>query len=254
MNFALLMTACIQVQQDTVHATFRSDTATRLNDYITAFKYWLSYDEEKMTTIIFVDNSGYDLTILKEIAENGNIYNRTIEFLQFEPNTRPRGLHYGYSELEIMDMAFKLSKAIEHTQFVIKVTGRLYFPKLRKLIKRVQPKNKIIIDFKDYRFFKIQKHYAITTLVIIQNDFYRQYLFDLKKDMVKDYTDHFETLYFNKLKALAINDKNIITRFPFNVDPVGVGGYFNANYSSFSKSVESFIRGLFRIVLPKFHI
>jgi len=254
MNFALLITACIQVEKENVHSSFRSDTATRLNDYITAFKYWLNYKETKITTILFVENSGYDLAVLKEIAENENTYQRSVEFIQFEPTTRPKGLHYGYSELEIIDMAFRLSKTIDYTQFTIKVTGRLYFPKLGKLIRTVHPHNNVIIDFKDYDFFKIHKHYAITTLVIIQNDFYRKNLFDAKKTMVKDHTDHFETLYFNILKPLALKDKNIVTRFPFNINPVGVGGYFNTSYNSLSKNVESLIRQVFRIILPKFQI
>lgn len=248
------MTACIQVKQDGLRTSFRADTAVRLNDYITAFKYWLSYKEEKITTIIFVENSGYDLSILKEIALNVNIYNRSVEFIQFEPTTRPAGLHYGYAELEIIDRTFELSKAIEHTQFIIKVTGRLYFPQLNKLIKTVQPENKVIIDFKDYHFFKIHHHYAITTLIIIQNDFYRKNLLNAKKYMVKGHTDHFETLYFNILKPLALNDNNVITRFPFNVDPVGVGGHSNVDYNSFSKNIQSFIRQVCRIILPKFHI
>ncbi|MBC7888338.1 MAG: hypothetical protein H7Z13_10660 [Ferruginibacter sp.] len=252
-QFTLLITACIQPPVENLKAVFRSDAQIRLNDYITALRFWLGYREEKITNIIFIENSGYDLKELKQIAGNENKFNRTIEFIQFIASPIPTGLHYGYAELEILDTAFTLSKTIGQTDFFIKVTGRLYFPTLSKLLKKVSIKNRILIDFKDFKFFNIQKHYAVTTLIIIRNDFYRDILFGAKTKMEPVNGNHFETCYYNILKPLSGN-KDIITRFPFNVNPVGYGAHLDVNYGSFNKRFANVVRKILRIVYPKFKI
>lgn len=254
MNYSLLMTACIQPSLADYNAISRSDPKLRLNDYKIAFRYWLSYEEDKITHIIFTENSGYDLTELKEIAEIENLYNRKIEFVQFIASPIPEGVHYGYSELEILDKTFDFSKIILETDFFIKVTGRLYFPKLKKLLKRISSSNLITIDFKDFKIFHIKKQYAITTLVVIRNDFFLNNLYGIKNKMDDSHNSLFETLYYNFLQPLALANKNIVTRFPINVNPVGIGAHWNVNYDSYRKRTFDFIRQILRIIYPNFKI
>jgi hypothetical protein len=254
MKYSLLITSCIQPNFTNLNPNFRADTSLRLKDYITAFRYWLSYKESKISHIIFVENSGYNLKELKEIAENENLYNRTIEFIQFEASTVPNGLHYGYSELEILDKAFDLSKTICDTDSFIKVTGRLYFPNLSKLLNRIKVNNDITIDFKDYKFFKIKKQYALTTLIVINNNFFIRNLYGIKNIMVTGNISHFETCYFNFLQPLSVTNKNIVTRFPINVNPIGIGAHWSSNYNSLSKKIIYFIKGVLRVVYPSLKI
>jgi DNA polymerase III alpha subunit (gram-positive type) len=254
MKYTLLITSCIQPNFANMNTNFRSNSALRLSDYITAFRYWLSYKEDKVTQIIFVENSGYDLAELKQIATKENLYNRTIEFIQFEATAIPLELHYGYSELEILDKAFDLSKTISETDSFIKVTGRLYFPSLNKLLKKIQINNDITIDFKDYKFFHIKKQYALTTLIVINNDFFLRNLYGIKSKMDTENFSHFETCYYKFLQPLSFTNKNIVTRFPVNVNPIGMGAHWNSDYNSSSKKAFNFIRGVLRVICPNFKI
>lgn len=254
MKYSLLITACIEPTLSTDNSITRSDPKIRLNDYITAFRYWLSYKEDKITHIIFVENSEYDLTELKQIATSENQYNRKIEFVQFAASPIPKGFHYGYSELEIIDKAFDLSKTILETDFFIKVTGRLYFPSLKKLLKRIAASNLITIDFKDYKFFHIKKQYAVTTLIITRNDFFLNNLYGIKSKMDDEHNSLFETIYYNFLQPLSLTNKNIVTRFPINVNPVGIGAHWNIDYNSNKNKAYNFIRTVLKIVYPSFKI
>jgi hypothetical protein len=254
MSYSLLMTACIKPSVTVHSAVLRSDPKIRLNDYIIAFRYWLSYKEDEITHIIFVENSGYDLKELKEIAKVENQYNRKIEFIQFAATPLPEGFHYGYSELEIIDKAFDLSKTISETDFFIKVTGRLYFPKLNKLLKKIPTSNLITIDFKDYKFFHIKKQYAVTTLIVTRNDFFLNNLYGIKNKIDHEKKSHFETCYYNCLQPLSLTNKNIVTRFPINVSPVGVGAHWNVDYNSYKNKSYNIIRGVLKIIYPSFKI
>jgi hypothetical protein len=254
MKYSLLITSCIQPNFANMNPNFRSDSNLRLSDYSNAFRYWLSYKEAKITHIIFVENSGYDLAELKKIAANENVYDRIIEFIQFKAITIPEGLHYGYSELEILDKAFDLSKSISETDSFIKVTGRLYFPNLSKLLKRIPNSRDVTIDFRDYKFFEIKKQYALTTLIVIKNDFYSRKLYGIKSSMNKERLSLFETLYYEVLEELSLSNRNIVTRFPINVDPVGIGAHWNSNYNSLLKKAFNYTRGLLRVVYPSLKV
>jgi hypothetical protein len=254
MKYSLLITSCIQPNFTNLNPNFRADTSLRLKDYITAFRYWLSYKEPKISHIIFVENSGYNLKELKTIAEKENLFNRTIEFIQFNASSVPNGLHYGYSELEILDKAFEFSKTINETDSFIKVTGRLYFPNLSKLLNRIKVTNDITIDFKDYKFFSIKKQYALTTLIVINNDFFVQNLYGIKSKMVTENISHFETYYYKFLQPLSLKNPNIVTRFPINVNPIGVGAHWSTNYNSLSKKIIYFFKGILRVIYPSLKI
>ena len=61
----LLLTATITVKEDVVF-TARKDTNARLNDYKRALNLWLAHPATK--SLVLVENSGSDLSELREIA------------------------------------------------------------------------------------------------------------------------------------------------------------------------------------------
>src|SRR5690554_6828551 len=123
----LLMTACIKPSETNVmkHSIHRNDPMIRLDDYKKALMFWLNYDEALIDGIVFVENSEFELSELNDLVESDNLYNREVEFLQFRSSEIPKDLHYGYSELEMIDRAFVNSQLIKNSDYVIKVTGRL---------------------------------------------------------------------------------------------------------------------------------
>jgi hypothetical protein len=255
-KFLLLMTACIKPSDYNLsnHSISRGDPIVRLNDYKIALRHWLSHQDERINSIVFVENSGYDLIELKEIVAGENTYNRKIEFLQCMASVIPTGIHYGYSELEMIDYAFEHSKLLTGADCFIKVTGRLYFPNVSKLLNKM--KNQLVMaDSRDFKILNKSKHYILTTIVIAEVEFYKANLYDVKKSMVKGKTDLMESIYYSILKPLYLQDpRKYMLRFPFEVEPVGVGAHWNVDYQSKKKKLESFLRNVVRTVLPKLWI
>jgi hypothetical protein len=254
----LLMTACIEPSKDNLkrNSIHRSDALIRISDYETAFKYWLENPGSNISAIVFVENSGYSLESLKTIAQIHNKHNLKIEFLQKLAGELPAGLHYGYSELEMVDYAFENSALIKESEYVVKVTGRLYFPKLSRLLKWIPQNADIAIDTKDFKIGSKEKHYVVTTVFVTKKAFYLKQLLNAKQLMAPEKRKtHIETIYYSVLKPLyEANNKDIILRFPFNLDPVGVGAHWNKNYQSTKHTLESIARNLSRKLLPKLWI
>lgn len=248
-HYVLLMTACIR-PQNLNRSCFRAAPHLRLEDYIKALQYWLNYSDERIKAIVFAENSEYELTGLKEIANKENIHERDIEFLQFKETKRLPGIHYGYSDMEIIDYALDNSRLITSSSVIIKTTGRLYFPKLSKLLDCQDKKQyNFFSDARDFRIGGKEKHYVITTLFIVKYAFYRQYLYDVKQELPANVSTHMETLYFKILKPLG-QSHSIQLGFPFLINTIGIGAHSNSNYTSLKKRMEAFVLFMLRKILP----
>ena len=118
----LLLTACIAPTAATLqkHVLQRSDPLVRLHDYKTALQYWLNYPDDRITGIVFIENSHFSLAELQQLAADSNSQQRSIEFLKCQPEEVPDGVHYGYSELQMIDEAFDRSLLIQDSDHVIK--------------------------------------------------------------------------------------------------------------------------------------
>ncbi len=253
-NFALLLTACIMPTDATIQGTKlqRNDPVVRLEDYKKALLYWLKLEDARIKAIVFIENSGYSLTELQELAAANNKAGRKIEFLQLPASVVPPGLHYGYQELEMIDNALEHSKLLSEVDYIIKTTGRLYFPNLSKLLDTIKPEQLFISDSRDFDFLNQSHHYVLTTLFITKKQFYQQYLFKAKDTMVKA-TSLIELLFYHILKPLHIaNPSAVALRFPFNVNPVGFSATLNKSYVSKKQQLAFMVRGACRVLLPSF--
>lgn len=249
----ILMTACINPPKINLerHSIHRSNPLVRLEDYKKALTFWLNYDDKRIRGIVFIDNSNYDLNILRDLALNGNTFKRKVEFLQINASPIPKGVHYGYSELELIDAAFENSELINEYDFVIKTTGRLYFPKLTKLLNRIKPETKIMTDCRDFEFLNKKANYILTTIFVVQKDFYKKHLIHKKDKM----TSHLEVLFYKILKPLSKENPNeVVIRFPINNEPVGYGAHWDISYSSYKKVLMNMLRGTLRWLIPNFYI
>jgi len=255
-RYTLLLTACIDpsVSNYKKNPSFRMDTATRLNDYKIALDYWLNYSDSRLKNIVFIENSGFDISPLRQLVNQHLIKDVKVEFIEKLAGPVPSGVHYGYSELEMIDYAFKNSLLIAESDYIIKATGRLYFPKLRELLSKLPADFKIAIDSRDYNILKREKHFLVTTIFVFSKAFYNDVLYDAKAKLTTKHV-HIEKLYFSILKPLYLNKENgVILRFPFSVDPVGIGAHFNVNYSSKKKRFESAFRDIVRVLVPNLWI
>ena len=255
-KFALLLTACIMPTDATIQSTKlqRNNPLVRLEDYKNALRYWLAYPDDRIKAIVFVENSGYSLSELRELAATHNELGREIEFLQFPASPVPPGLHYGYQELEMIDNALTHSELLRKIDYVIKATGRLYFPALSRLLDTVKPGQLFVSDSRDFDFLNRSHHYVLTTLFIAQKQFYLKYLYKTKDTMVKA-TSLMEMLFYHILKPLyKASPEAIVLRFPFNVNPVGISATLNKSYVSKKQKLAFILRGACRILIPSLWI
>lgn len=249
-NMILLLTASIAPKQFK-NSIERNDVRTRLEDYKKALKYWLHHEDYSITEVIFAENSGYDLTEIKQTFEVENKYNRKYILIQKQETPAPNGAHYGYSELELIDFVFEKYQFLSPDDYFIKATGRLYFPEISKLISITIPNYLFVADSRIYNFLGKQNKHILTTMFICRVDFYKKNIFNKKEKMLDLPNSLFETLL---VELLYKKGQNILLRFPFNLNPIGIGAHSNKNYGSFKNSFMNTIRATFRKIAPDFWI
>lgn len=250
-NITLLLTACIEPIQFK-NKVQRNNSETRLSDYKNALKLWLHHNDKNITHIIFAENSGYNLSEIEQVFKTENIYNRKFTFFQVIASQVPNGLHYGYSELELIDQVIQ-NNIIESEKFFIKCTGRIYFPNVSKLINKTIPTFNFVADSRIYRLLKWKKSYVLSDLFISNVNWYKKNLMNKKDKMQVLQASHFEILLF-KLLYKNKRQKNVLLRFPMNVNPIGTGAHWNVSYQSFDKKISYIFRGICRKLFPNFWI
>ena len=98
----------------------RSDPSVRRKDYLNAFRFWLAHPDQRLRRILLIENSGADLSEFQEEARGSS---KEVEIISTTPAWPPEGLHYGYSELLMMDEALSKSRLYQESSHLIKATG-----------------------------------------------------------------------------------------------------------------------------------
>jgi hypothetical protein len=100
---------------------------------------------------------------------------------------------------------------------------------------------------------KWKQNYVLSNLFIFKILWYKKNLFDKKRLMLEFGVTHFETL-LHKLLLVNKVDKDVLLRFPINVNPVGHGAHWNVNYQSLNKRLSYVLRAIVRKILPNIWI
>jgi hypothetical protein len=109
----------------------RSNPDERINDYKESLRCWI--ENKAVQNIIFIENSGFDLSVFREIA-NQAIPKKNIEFISVQKNDFPRRFGKGYGEILTLIELLNRSNQIRETKRFIKVTGRYYIKNIEKII------------------------------------------------------------------------------------------------------------------------
>jgi hypothetical protein len=117
----VILTATVQVK-DSMVFTARRDTETRLEDYKQAFRLWLACPDVK--SLVVVENSGFDLSALAEMASR--VPDKNVEFLSFKCPDFDGSLGKGYGEMLCLEHCLQHSKLLTLSSRFLKVTGRYY--------------------------------------------------------------------------------------------------------------------------------
>lgn len=134
-----MLTATIEVKN--VVFTERNCTTDRLNDYFNSFKFWLLHKDVK--NIIFIENSGYDLSIFKTLAANSS---KNIEFLSYIEDSFDPKFGKGYGEKLIFNHLVKYSFLLYKCEKFIKISGRYVVTNYRKILHKFNLNTDIYCD------------------------------------------------------------------------------------------------------------
>ena len=223
----------------------RINPEIRIQDYINAINRWLK--DPSINSIVFCENSGYGTDKIENAIKNR--FHKEIEFLSYTDNPN-FNFSYGYSELGIIDYIIDNSKILKYCDSFIKSTGRLYFPKTKKILKCLNDNNMFWVDARQN--FLFWKNEQITTqLMIFSKSFYKTTFYKKRSQMHQG--ECIEKFFYRKL--ISYNKKEgCHFRWHSNVDPIGKGAHNDQSYRSINKTIQYIIRGICRKLLPNLWI
>lgn len=220
-DFVVVLTATIEVPSAV--DIKRTDTQLRHQDYKWALKKWLQ-KQTSVSKLVFVENSGYPLDELKEIAHRYNRYGKQIEFLSFNSSGR-QNMDKSLGELMIMRYALDNSELVKKCDYIAEVGGRVYIRNFDAIIKRI-PKDFDVISCWLGNFSN-----ADLNLILMRKSFFDTRIFPyLSRFIDLDRTLSYFEREFAKAVHLALADD--YRWFPYAVEPwvQGIGGAKNKSY------------------------
>jgi hypothetical protein len=251
-TYTVLMTACIDPAAGWIKL-HRNDPETRLGDYCKGLRFWLELDEPRIDRLVFVENSGYPLDALRNLAATTNPWQRQVEFLSLNDNRYPRDAHYGYAELSMIDEALVASTALRTATHFIKATGRLTFPTVGRLLKRLPPDCMFAVDCRNSTLLtRLPQLFVSTQLMVFSTAFYKKHLHGSKAEL-KQPLSHIEKLFYWKLLGFK-GQPGAMLRWPVNVAPEGVAAHWDKDYSSPKHKIINAARQLSRVLFPNWWI
>jgi uncharacterized protein YajQ (UPF0234 family) len=129
-EISIILTCTVDVNG--VEQMARVDLKSRLEDYKISLASWLNNPD--VNNIIFIENSGFDLSEFKEIS-NKIKHEKSIEFISIHENNYPRHLGKGYGEFIALNAILEKSSQLKITKRFIKVTGRYYIKNIKEIIR-----------------------------------------------------------------------------------------------------------------------
>jgi hypothetical protein len=250
-KYLLMMTACIDPSAGHYRID-RADPATRLLDYQHALRFWLSYPDQRLRRILFIENSGYPLDSLQAIVHSENKLGKETEFISLNCNWYPETSHYGYAEMRMLDLGLQQSRLRRETTHMIKVTGRLTFPALTRLLDHIPDDFDFVADARIWRT-PWKKHtvpFVGTQLILFSHDFYAAHL-QTQYDRMAESSHWMESFFYRELSQRPPSPEHPrLLRFPRSVDPVGQPAHRSRSYSHPVQRITNTFRAAMRRIVP----
>ena len=252
--YAILATACVAPPVNP--KVLRFDPKVRLNDYVLSLSRWLQSDNENLGDLVVLENSGIDpKEFCNKIINNIKDPLRNIEVISYCSPSRPDGLHYGYSEFQMIDDLMDSSHFLG--DMFVKVTGRYYYANASKVIESLPQRINFACDSKNrpgIPLLALNPARSVDVGLFISNkSFYNSNIRKLYAIMEnKNRFTHIEDIIFDKFLKFHGKD-NIYLRFPVSCYPEGVGGNGD-NLCSTKKKIQNSIKAFIRFAYPKLWI
>lgn len=209
MNITIILTSTINIQPKGV--LFQKTKEERIYSYIKPIKKWL-YNTN--FHIILVENTGYTFP---ELEEDVSFYKDRFEIISFEERNFKETKYLendegkGSSEMFAINYAFRHSKYIKNSLFIIKVTARYFIPELENYLSEVALANYAGLCQNDVdRCEMVGAHKDNFSII------FDKYLID----ETGQYQQHVESIY--KLRMSWFD--NILRCKLFDIEPTQRGG------------------------------
>jgi len=250
-RYSLLATAC--VAPPPAPGLARAEPAERLSDYGDALAKWVDHRDPRIGNIIVLENSGQLVNeLVDEIAKRVRKPQRGIELISYVGPARAPGLHYGFSEFQMIDHLLDSATGALNER-LIKTTGRYYYPAISRLLDRLPENFSFVADSVVHAAVpylgRAGGRTTRTGLFIAEAHFFDTKLRRLYQIMQPiNRLSHIDDLIFDVFRG-EHGREGIYMRFPVNCEPEGIGGNGD-NFGSPKKRVKGALRGLLRAVAP----
>ena len=130
-------------------AVTRNDPQVRLRDYLDSLEFYVSMPTAVVDRILFVDNSGSDLTPIEQFVR-ARAADKVIELISFEGNDHAVSYGKAYGEFKLMDFGIKHTSLLTESDHFWKVTGRLRVLNLADVISAVTTHYDVLCDLHNF--------------------------------------------------------------------------------------------------------
>ena len=231
-NFSIILTACIKTV-NMLPFLERTSVKDRLNDYKETFNKWCQ--NELTDKIIFIENSGYDLSFFNEKAKE--FPNKTIEIMSTNhDNAFDKNLGKGYGEFLSLKEIFENSEISKNTDYFMKITGRYYIKNFSKIYEEFEKKKS---DIQVY--IKNNLTYADSHVFGGSKKFFLNYVVPLASK-TNDNNGIFIEHCVAKATLLGINDNLSFNHFSTYPD---IHGFYGTNNKKIKNNIFKRIKLFF---------
>jgi hypothetical protein len=228
----------------------RVNPRDRLDDYIKGLTFYCEcLSENVFQKLVYVDNSGYPLDDLIDVARFRQVSSH-VEFISYKSAVSPRNGRF-YLELNLMNHALNTSLFLnENREDVIwKVTGRYLIKNVGSIIAKCQklPRCDFYVNCRNY-----PSAWADFYLVGFDTAAYQK-IFSANLHLYEGNING-EAILRSYLDSEAVSNLKVLRRLPSVPRVVGVRGYDGAKYGGLLDSAKFFARSAFNAVLPSFWV
>lgn len=139
----IILTSTVNINNNKI-CIFQRNKQERIKTYLESIEKWLKYTNFYITV---VENSNYEFQELKKLKEQ---YKYKFEYITYDEikysnifNSSSKGI----SELFSINYAFKNSKQLKNSKFIIKITARYFIPELESYLKSIDlPKYECLVQ------------------------------------------------------------------------------------------------------------
>ena len=223
LNFCLILPCTINPVQ--MPNLVRSDPKIRLQDYKKSFNFWTK--NKYVDKIILIENSNFDLSFFKEIANN--FKHKEIEIISSNStNTFDKSLGKGYGEYLCLKEVFEKSQILKNSEYCIGVTGRHCIKNFKSIIDDIKKnQSDIYINLTDNLKFADTNIYGGT------KKFFLNYLIPETKKTNDSLNRIFENCASNATLR-AVSDGMTLSKTPIYAE---IDGFIGTNGKKYKLSI-----------------